>query len=55
MPDPLGLFAILLVPVALILFMTRNFGRRLRHPHDLLVAGGGPRIARFLFRTIRTR
>ena len=55
MPDPVGLFAILLLPVAVILFMTRNFGRKIRHPHDLLLAGEGPRIARFFFRSLRSR
>ena len=55
MPDAAGLFALLLVPVALILFMTRNFGKRLRHPHDLLESSGSPRFARLFFRQLRSR
>lgn len=55
MPDFASLFALLLLPVALILFMTRNFGRKIRHPHQLVAEGGGPRIARFFFRSLRSR
>ncbi len=55
MPEAASLFAVLLLPVALILFMTRNFGLRLRHPHDLLERTGGPRFARLFFRQLRSR
>lgn len=55
MPEFPILFSLLLVPVALLLFMTRNFGRKIRHPHDLVVERQGPRIARFLFRSLRSR
>jgi len=55
MPEAASLFVMLLLPVALILFMTRNFGLRIRHPHDLLEGSGGPRFARLFFRQLRSR
>jgi len=36
MPELPALLALLLLPVALLLLMTRNLARRIRHPHDLL-------------------
>ncbi len=54
MPEALRLLPFLLVPVLALLFLNLRLSRRLRYPHDLLVAEERRGLASFLFRNLRT-